>query len=527
MEQFSKKPNEIELPPPTKAEDLILESPKKPLEGKIIDSDKIFEGAKEINKSPEEILAAVDKQGEKIDAEVKEKPTWIREKIEKTADWYKKQALWKKVLFSAGCIGVASASAAVGGTAGAAIATAAFTGTMTQRMLGGLATFVTAEGFLKKAAEKGGRERTDAEAIRHTVEAAALGILIGSGSAAKAIKELSEITGTTDFIKESYNNWFPKTEINSAGVGGVKSAAEMHNDVAETIEQAEKNIAESKEILKLANEELSTIKKGEGIWHAVHRQLEEKIYNNPQAYNLKPEDLTDKAKIDVILNKETGKLLVEQGYIKPDGTETWISHEGTKVLLGADNKIIISGEGDNLTYEVSPVKESEMEMPKIKPSYMVNINEVDSQGHIIPKTAPSGISNEIVQPEIARTQPVGGAEKAVETMANLTSEKRTILDNIISQKSYTISGETHYPNMDERIEGFIRQIAGNKITPEEFVKYYEDKTGSFVSDESVAALKNNFRLISEGDAQQKAMARRAFEVIFKKINPDLAKGINN
>lgn len=180
-------------------------------EGRQKEIEKIFKEGEEIKseKSEAQLLEAINKQDKKIDAEIKEKPFWIREKIEKAAGWYKKQPLWKKIVFSVGCVGAASASAAVGGAVGTAVATAAFTGSMSQRLLGGLATFVTAEGLLKKAAEKGGRERTKAETIRHTIEAATLGILVGSGSAARAVREISEATGVTDILRESYRFWFP------------------------------------------------------------------------------------------------------------------------------------------------------------------------------------------------------------------------------------------------------------------------------------------------------------------------------
>jgi len=161
----------------------------------------------------EKLLTAADKQEEKIEEEIKQEKSWIREKVEKTANWYKKQPLWKKVLFSFSCIGVASASATLGGAAGATIAAAAFTGSIGQRALGGLATFITVEGVLKKSAEKGGKERTKAEAARHTVEAAVLGLLVGSGQFARGVKEIADVTGASDLLKNAYEFWIPKSEI--------------------------------------------------------------------------------------------------------------------------------------------------------------------------------------------------------------------------------------------------------------------------------------------------------------------------
>jgi len=409
------------------------------LDGEVIGVEKIPREAREIN--PELLLAATDKQGEKIDSEVKEKKNWVREKVEKTADWYKKQALWKKVLFSTGCIGVASASAAIGGTVGMSIAGAAFAGKFGQRMLGGMATFVTAEGFLKQQAEKGGKERTEAEAKRHTIEAAALGVLVGGGAASQAAKELFGLVG------DSYNHWFPKIEELKLNPEYSK-VFESHPKSIEEIVAEQKGIAtasidESHEI-----NEPAIIKKGEGIWHAVRRQLEEKIHGNPNVYGLNPEDLADEEKIKAVANKETGKLLAEQGYIKPDGTETWVSHEGTKVLLGADNKISISGEGDNLTYEVAPeaqhneVKIPEVngvEVPEIKPAYMVNepeaiiskpkvipleVGEITPQDNVIINEFSSiDSAHEVTQPEAAHAQPVSGVENVVETKIALINNE--------------------------------------------------------------------------------------------------------
>lgn len=236
-------------------------------EGRQEKIEKIFqeEGEKEID--VEKILAATDKQSEKIDAEIERKDSWVREKVEKTANWYKKQKLWKKVLFSAGCLGVASASAAVGGAAGAAIATAAFTGTMGQRMLGGLATFVTTEGLLKKSAEKGGRERGKWEVRRHTAEAAILGILVGSGKFVEGIRNIAEVTGAKDFLAEAYRYWFPKEELTKAQslTGDVK--------VPEAPTPEPPPVPEKPTI-----ESVVEVKKGDTIWKLAENQLKERGY---------------------------------------------------------------------------------------------------------------------------------------------------------------------------------------------------------------------------------------------------------
>lgn len=105
------------------------------------------------------------------------------------------------------------------------------------------------------------------------------------------------------------------------------------------INTKEKIAALSQEILQNYQDKLATVKSEEGIWHVVYRQLEDQLKDNPVKFGLKQEDMKNASKIKEILNRETGKLLVEQGYIKADGTEAIILKPGIKVLLGQDDKI--------------------------------------------------------------------------------------------------------------------------------------------------------------------------------------------
>lgn len=95
-------------------------------------------------------------------------------------------------------------------------------------------------------------------------------------------------------------------------------------------------------------ENLATIKPGEGAWNAVYRQLENKLDKNPAQFGFKAEDLDSAAKFK-FLTQETNKILVENGYIKPDGAEIRIARPGIKIFLEADNKIKPIDEG--LVYE--------------------------------------------------------------------------------------------------------------------------------------------------------------------------------
>ncbi|MCR4284095.1 MAG: hypothetical protein NUV64_02125 [Parcubacteria group bacterium] len=163
----------------------------------------------EMHKFNQAISRFEDTTEKKIEA----KGNWVMERARSTGEWYKKQPFKRKILLSGALIATASASALIGGPVAGTIATAAFTGTLMQRALGGLATFVATEAWLKRSAEKGGMERTKAEATRQTIEAAALGMLVGSGYAAEGIKTISDATGLTTLITDAYNYWLPPEDM--------------------------------------------------------------------------------------------------------------------------------------------------------------------------------------------------------------------------------------------------------------------------------------------------------------------------
>lgn len=207
---------------------------------------------------------AATTQESKIEAEITSKESWIRNGVEQAADWYKKQPLKYKVLASLGFVGAASVSATIGGTAGMAIATAALTGTMGQRMLGGLATFVTVEGLLKKAAEKGGRERGAWEARRHTMEAAVAGILVGTGSLSVAMKNIFGTMSAEDAKQVAGS-------MKTLGVEKTINQSDM------SVEDAKKVIAGIKttgaeEAIK-QGDYAEVAQKGDSVWAMAERQL--------------------------------------------------------------------------------------------------------------------------------------------------------------------------------------------------------------------------------------------------------------
>ena len=108
-------------------------------------------------------------------------------------------------------------------------------------------------------------------------------------------------------------------------------------------------------------ENLAIIKQGEGAWHAVYRQLENQLDENPAKFGLKSEDLNSAAKFK-FLTQETNKILVDNGYISPDGSEIRIAKPGVKVILEADNKIKPINEG--LTYEWTKPKAESVLAPR-------------------------------------------------------------------------------------------------------------------------------------------------------------------
>ncbi|KKQ23023.1 MAG: hypothetical protein US36_C0006G0023 [Candidatus Wolfebacteria bacterium GW2011_GWC1_37_10] len=128
-----------------------------------------------------------------------------------------------------------------------------------------------------------------------------------------------------------------------------KQRMDLHQKALKIVEarQMQQAMAEaakagaSQVIGSAAMEKMATIGQGEGIWHAVYRQLE----SNPSKFGVKinPEDLNNPVKLKEILNQKTGQLLAEQGYIKSGGVETRISEAGTKVLLNESGKIKIEG----------------------------------------------------------------------------------------------------------------------------------------------------------------------------------------
>lgn len=144
------------------------------------------------------------------------------------------------------------------------------------------------------------------------------------------------LKSSVEMPPEDYNKFKPYEDVST-----------KHN--VEALEEAAQTKAET--ILEDHNiENLATIKPGEGAWNAVYRQLENQLERDPAKFDFKPENL-DNAEKFKFLTRETNKILIDNGYIKSDGSEIRIAKPGIKVFLNADNKISVDNGNGKLTYE--------------------------------------------------------------------------------------------------------------------------------------------------------------------------------
>ncbi len=531
----------------------------------------------------EKLLTAAEKQEEKIEQEIKQEKPWIREKIEKAADWYKKQPLKYKILFSLGCVGAASASAALGGAIGAAVATAAFTGSAFQRMLGGMATFITVEGFLKRAAEKGGRERTKWEAGRHTMEAAVLGVLVGSGKFAEGMRNVvgmimpeevvAEIKETTENIKKSAG--LSPEQISPAP----KAAAPIGTE------------AISQEFY------IETAKPGDSVWKMAQRQLEEhygksfvelneaqktyiidaikdRVAADPQSFGLENIDnikVGQKIDFSEIFKKE---LDIEDTFSRAEelsGTQMenivknneilreWVKNHPTERLTSEKVEEILhptvkpsepfepSVEPSKLPPEISSKREefSLIDEEKVK----TDLNKVEQQIKAISEeyndarlklseanvnSYTSDLPKEEIQTEINKYYEksvnlenqleelksskaeleeilkIQQEPKFVEQMGiNLSADQIRLLDDLIYK-------DTSFVKI--KVDKLAELIRFKKLTPEDFAQYYANKLGAEkVSNEILNNLKNNFKSIIEGSANERLKAQEAIETLLERL----------
>jgi hypothetical protein len=90
-------------------------------------------------------------------------------------------------------------------------------------------------------------------------------------------------------------------------------------------------------------DKLSRVRRGEGLWHPVYRQLEVRIHHHPEEFGLRADDLDNAEKVKAALNRETGKILAREGFLGKD-FEYRVRELGVRVRLDADRHVTITGE---------------------------------------------------------------------------------------------------------------------------------------------------------------------------------------
>ncbi len=139
--------------------------------------------------------------------------------------------------------------------------------------------------------------------------------------------------------------------------------------------------------------QIGEVQKGEGIWHAVHRQMEERVSRHPDEFGLKTEDLADAKKVAAAVNHRTGQLIAEQ-----DLQKTWIAKPGVHVLVEEDGHINIEGEGRTTmpAPETGPVAEvpahPDFETAPPLPAEQMIAAMQESQAGFVEAVKPGGFS---------------------------------------------------------------------------------------------------------------------------------------
>jgi hypothetical protein len=121
------------------------------------------------------------------------------------------------------------------------------------------------------------------------------------------------------------------------------------------IEEAERVLVGMEEAAR-KTEEMATVHKGEGIWHAVERQITEHLKTEPVKYGLSPEDISDPQKFQNAVDRETGRLLEKENLLSRNGAEI-----GAKAFVDLENKTVrIEGK----TWEPAPEVKVSTETPE-------------------------------------------------------------------------------------------------------------------------------------------------------------------
>ncbi|MCX6703049.1 MAG: hypothetical protein NTW60_04300 [Candidatus Wolfebacteria bacterium] len=279
----------------------------------------------------------------------------------------------------------------------------------------------------------------------------------------------------------------------------------------------------------VAEPESIEVKKGQGAWNPVHELLKNQLEKDPEAFlkkiNLKinPEELKTPGAAEKILNRETLRLLNEQGYMEGGETLKGISKAGVRVSLDADNKIIMTGKGKT-TYDF-PKSEAvgavEPEVDGLKPFHgheSVPDGQESATASVIEE---SRIGRE---PDIYPDAPVEGAE--VPTPALEIPESQVIvapeLPNFpsISQKETYLNkifGANDGFFKDEKIPELAKVIKSERLTVGDIDKYVSAKGATPLPERALHNLKEYFKVVADDDfpLQEKLQAMRGIRGSFQ------------
>jgi len=261
----------------------------------------------------------------------KEKDPWVLERALKIGSWYRNVSLKKKLIASAFLIGGASALAASGGAGAVMIATAAFTGSGFQRLLGGLAVAATVEGVLTKRSIAHNEGEEKILGIRMN---AVLGILAGSGVilGGKLLGEFLSNSGerTTEalttpetaqeipaeHLKESVET--PMDTQYTEKVGSVREALK-----GESLIKPSYTVDDDEKLWNILKEKFPEIQKldGEGKQSNAIANIIEQIRKDPTSYGIASGNVDNLTTGDV-LNMEKIHAILENTKISVGGVET-------------------------------------------------------------------------------------------------------------------------------------------------------------------------------------------------------------
>lgn len=199
---------------------------------------------------------------------------------------------------------------------------------------------------------------------------------------------------------------------------------------------------------------LSEVRKGEGVWQPVYRQLEDQIHDHPDAFGITRDDLENPLKVKQALNRATAHVLVEEGYIEPDGTETRITRPGVKIQIEADSDHT-SG------FHIKPIEEKDMY--EVKPKVVDEIPDEVSTGDV-----PSITESDIPEPRGLETNINGKVSFVYNTSGTPLSAR---------YEGYDLAGVTHDKVLDSQYETMLRDRFGNSFNKgvQESIKLYGKK----------------------------------------------------